>query len=152
MCVEPSLPQDASDPLSSLLYVSHVAIGADKFFDELTDILTVSMARNTALDITGLLIVTPRHFTQLREGARSSLDFVMAAIEADLRHTNIATVLKAPLQKRIGGAWRLVRFEPGSFEERHVTPMLERCHADHSAENVAALMTFIRQLLKTTRD
>jgi hypothetical protein len=152
MRVEPSLPQDVSGPLSSLLYVSHVAIGADTLLNELTDILTVSMARNTALDITGLLIVTPRYFTQLMEGALSSLDFVMSAIEADSRHTDIAMVLKGPLQKRIGGAWRLVRFETGSFEERHVTPLLERCHADHSAENVAALMTFIRQLLRNSRD
>jgi hypothetical protein len=152
MNVEPSQFPDVGGPLSSLLYVSHVSIDADHFLDEVTDILTVSMARNTSFNITGILIVTPRYFTQLMEGSLSAIESVMARIEVDSRHRAIEMILKGPLTKRIGGAWRLVRFEAGSFEERHVTPLLERCHADRNDENVSALLAFIRQLLKTTRD
>jgi hypothetical protein len=152
MNVEPNQFPDVGGPLSFLLYVSHVSIHADHFVDEVTDILTVSMARNTSFNITGMLIVTPRYFTQLMEGSLPAIESVMARIEADTRHTDIAMMLKGPLAKRIGGAWRLVRFEAGSFEERHVTPLLERCHADCNDENATALMALIRQLLKTPRD
>ena len=138
--------------LSSLLYVSRVQIESSCIAEQLSDILTVSIARNTAFNITGLLIATPRYFAQLMEGALPLLDSVMARILEDARHCDIQIVLRAPLDRRIGGAWRLIRFEAGSFEERHVTPPLERAHRDGCEANVAALMALIARLLANTRD
>lgn len=152
MVVVQDQAEETQQSLTSLLYVSEVAVDADHLAWALADILTVSIARNTACDITGLLIATPRYFAQLMEGASSSLDSVMARIMADPRHINIRIVRHGLLDRRIGGSWRLLRFEPGSFEERHVTPVLARAHAEGNDEHIGALMHLMTRLLASNRE
>jgi hypothetical protein len=139
-------PEFVGDPLHALLYVSRVAIDPDRLAWTLADIQTVSVARNTAFDITGLLIATPSYFAQYMEGPRGSLATIMDCIQRDPRHCEIRVIRDGPLARRIGGFWRLVRVEPGSFEARHVTPLLARAHQQPDEAGVAALMGLIRRL------
>jgi hypothetical protein len=146
------IDMDGEAGLYALLYVSRVAVDADRLAWSLADIQTVSVARNTACNITGLLIATPHYFAQLIEGSRDGLDAVMARIRADSRHVDIKIINDGPAHRRIGPSWRLFRFDAGSFEERHVTPVLERAHRDSDKDGTGALMTLVRRLLSTRRE
>jgi hypothetical protein len=138
---------ESGNALRALLYVSRVAIDADQQAAALADIQTVSVARNTASDITGLLIATPSHFAQLLEGPRASIDAVMRAILNDPRHRDIRVVRNMPIARRLGDSWRLLSFDSGSFEERHVTPVLERAHSRQDDASTAALMGLVSRLV-----
>jgi hypothetical protein len=143
---------ESDEGLSALLYVSRVAVDPDRLAWTLADIQTVSVARNTAADITGLLIATPRYFAQFIEGPHASLDAVMARIMLDPRHREIRIVRDMPARRRVGGSWRLIRFEPGSFEERHVTPLLRRAHEAPDEPSGEALMGLVGRLIAARAD
>lgn len=147
MIVQSCSPNAGAAELASLLYASRVTIDPDQLALTLADIQTQSVARNTAHDITGLLIATPRYFAQLLEGPSSALDAVLFDILTDRHHADIQVLQRGTITARIGQSWRLIRFNPGSFEERHVTPVIERAHRDASDENADALMRLVHRLL-----
>lgn len=151
MAIEAGERSKAQGGLALLLYVSRIAVDTDRLSLALADIKSASVATNTEEDITGLLIAAPRYFAQLLEGHDQSLEVVMARIAADRRHTDIRILRHSPIRRRSGGSWRLIRVEGGSFEERHVTPLLERAHESGSESSVTALMGLFNRLRTGTR-
>lgn len=123
----------------SSLYVSLAAIEADRLMDTLADIQTKSVARNSALDITGWLIATPTHFAQLFEGPADAIDSVMDKIANDNRHRDVRVLARTGIDIRSCPTWRSTGFLRGSFEERHVTPLLARVHAHGDADGAESL-------------
>ncbi|QZH74182.1 MAG: BLUF domain-containing protein [Erythrobacter sp.] len=82
----------------------------------LDDIRAVSIARNSQLDVTGLLIVTVLYFAQVLEGPEDAVDEVMRSIAADPRHHEIVVVRRNVLKRLQFPLWRMARFEHETFE------------------------------------
>lgn len=131
---------------SALLYVSRSLLPASLDNDQLIDIQTVALARNSLLDLTGVLIATPAFFTQYLEGAAPALAAVMASIRVDSRHTDIAEMQPARSTTPRFPAWRMACFPPGSFTSRHVEPILARHHGTLAPADADALLAFMTEL------
>lgn len=90
-----------------LVYTSRSLIRSDS--SELDAILTVSMARNRAAGITGMLWSDGTNFAQVLEGEPQAIDATMKRISADRRHSNIDIVLDRPVLRRQFGHWAMTR-------------------------------------------
>jgi hypothetical protein len=130
----------------ALLYVSRSLLPASLDNEQLIDIQAVSLARNSQLDLTGVLIATPVFFTQYLEGAAPALAAVMGSIRADPRHTEIAEMQPAPRAAARFPAWRMACFPPGSFTSRHLEPILARHHGALAPADADALLAFMTDL------
>lgn len=131
----------------SLLCVSHCAVPLAEWPAAVTDIQLASAARNSMLDITGLLIATPGWFTQLLEGSPENIDSVVMSILADARHCDLHIVRRKMIEKPRCSTWRLVRFEQGSFEAMHVRPVLEKAHRNSGSDALIPLDRLIDHIL-----
>lgn len=131
----------------SLLYVSLTAVPIAQWEATLSDIQTISTARNAPLDITGLLIATPDCFAQLLEGPSENVDLVMTSILADQRHHDVRIVRRVIADRRRCPLWRLARFDQGTFEATYIRPALERAHRGTGTEALVPLDRLIDQIL-----
>lgn len=131
----------------SLLCVSRCAVPLAEWSAAVTDIQLVSAARNSMLDITGLLIATPGWFTQLLEGSAENVDSVVMRVLADMRHCDMRIVRRKMIEKPRCSTWRIVRFDQGSFEAMHVRPLLEKAHQSSGSDALMPLDRLIDQIL-----
>lgn len=77
---EPTAPQ----PLHRLFYVSRPRI--DPYGPEPRRILELATQRNSAFDVTGVLVFSGDHFAQVLEGSPDAIERLMVSIRADMRH------------------------------------------------------------------
>jgi Sensors of blue-light using FAD len=84
----------SGEPLFQLLYVSHLAPGAD--FAVVKQIVDVARLRNPAHGITGALLFDGERFCQLIEGAESEVGALMQSIGRDPRHTDVRVLFAGP--------------------------------------------------------
>lgn len=132
---------------SSILYVSRSLVSASEAREQWAAIQAASVARNSRLDLTGVLIVTPDYFTQFLEGEAASLECVMSSIRADPRHADIFETRTAPMFDSIQfPAWRMACFSPSSFVSRHLAPILERHHREISLSDALDFIVFMRNI------
>lgn len=131
----------------SLLSVSRCAVPLAEWSAVVMDIQLVSAARNSMLDITGLLIATPGWFTQLLEGPPENVDSVLMSILADMRHCDMRIIRRKMIERPRCATWRVVRFEQGSFEAMHVRPLLEKAHQQSEADAILRLDRLIDHIL-----
>lgn len=78
----------------SILYISDSKVGLNK--DEIDKIMNISVFNNTALDISGFLVLQNGHFLQLLEGKENDVKMIFKRIKNDDRHSNIIYVLNQP--------------------------------------------------------
>jgi hypothetical protein len=96
----------------SLLYVSR-RVGAPEDHDEdVAKIVEVSTTRNVELGITGALVGTPQHFSQILEGGREAVETLMRSIVADPRHTGVAVIETQELPERAFARWSMAHIGP----------------------------------------
>jgi len=129
--------------VNALIYASHSLLDPPGNAGQLEDIRSVSLARNSTIELTGFLIATPMLFTQYLEGEQAALDAVMASIRADPRHCDLREVALPAIEHRRCPAWRMTTFEPGSFVSRHLEPAIERFHADPTQRNLTHILRFM---------
>lgn len=127
----------------SLVYVSRSACGTEDRSKHLDDIQAVSIARNTELDITGLLIATVDHFAQLLEGPSAGVDAVMRSIVADPRHQEVRIVRRIEVPARRYPHWRMARFDGETFGAVKADPLLAACHKGDDSNAIASLNRLI---------
>jgi hypothetical protein len=60
---------------------------------ELLSLLELSRAKNVRLNITGLLLYKEGNFMQMLEGEKDTVLNLYAAIQKDVRHHNVITVM-----------------------------------------------------------
>jgi hypothetical protein len=75
--------------ITSLLYISRSTLPLPDQARELDAIVEVGRSRNAALNVTGAMIFTGRHFAQILEGSASALSELMTSIRADQRHSHV---------------------------------------------------------------
>jgi len=92
--------------LQEIIYVSTLA--AEASVRVVADIAIKARSHNKDADITGLLIFDGQHFCQQLEGVAAKVAEVMARIQLDPRHHDVAIVYQGPLDRR-----RFSRFSLG---------------------------------------
>ncbi|KQQ66243.1 BLUF domain-containing protein [Microbacterium sp. Leaf320] len=95
----------AANPLVSLVYCSSATRPFDE--QELARLLEVSRARNSARDITGMLLYRGGEFVQILEGPRSDVEELMEAIGRDPRHRDVRVLIEEPLHERRFDEWTM---------------------------------------------
>lgn len=123
----------------SLTYISQASIDPRDRATALDDIMTVAVARNTMLDITGLLIISPGHFAQILEGPMLAVETVMASIKADPRHTALRIVRQSSIEKTCFPHWRMARLDSDNFGATTIAPLLMAAHAEGDPKAVDRL-------------
>lgn len=102
-----------SEPLYALLYQSTAVRRFDS--DGLDAILQTAIARNEALNVTGLLLYghvprlpqVPGVFVQWLEGRRNDVLALYETIRADPRHTDVETLAEGPAAEMAAADARL---------------------------------------------
>lgn len=116
----------------SVTYVSVPRIAVAARADVLDDLQAISVAANSVLEITGILLVTPRYFAERLEGPPANVQVVLDRIVADQRHHDLRVIRKSHVAARCFRTWRMVRFEGENFGDAGITPVLAGAHGDGS--------------------
>lgn len=97
----------ASGPATiySTVYVSTATVQFSE--DDVADLLAASRMNNSALDITGMLLVKDGQFMQALEGPEAAVRALMAKISADERHTDFWTLSEEQRQIRQFPEWTM---------------------------------------------
>jgi hypothetical protein len=75
--------------------------------DDLDRILESAIRRNTALNVTGMLLYADGSFMQVLEGEAAAVDEVFARVENDARHTGIFLIERSPIDERSFDRWSM---------------------------------------------
>ncbi|MFN3899266.1 MAG: BLUF domain-containing protein [Alishewanella aestuarii] len=94
-----------SEPLLQLTYISDIAPGLSR--EQIAAIHQQAERNNQRLGITGVLLVTSRHFLQLLEGPAKQVKACFAAITADPRHQSVRLVSERLVQQRQFPHWQM---------------------------------------------
>ena len=100
--------ESASDGAGGLLrlqYVSRAAV--DLPADAVQAIVSWSAAFNARAHVTGALIFTGTHFSQVLEGPPSTVRPLMASISRDSRHRDIRMLYESAISKRRFAGWSM---------------------------------------------
>ena len=100
-CV-PGRPEE----LLRLQYVSRAA--ADLPPEAVQEIVAWSTAFNARSHITGALIATGSHFSQVLEGPAAAVQPLMASIARDARHRDVRMLYESVVTKRRFGTWAMM--------------------------------------------
>lgn len=106
--------------LRSLLYESRILIPLADRPLEIERIVTVSMARNPGLDVTGALIGTQDRFAQVLEGPAEAIDTLMSSIVCDMRHADLTVVSDQDILERRFPRWSMAYFGQAGYVSRLV--------------------------------
>ncbi|MGM0551957.1 MAG: BLUF domain-containing protein [Bacteroidota bacterium] len=90
-------------PLIHIVYVSFSSKPLSN--QELNELLTTIRKKNSANEITGLLLYNNSTFIQVIEGAEETLHRVFEKIRKDVRHTNVVILMEEPIQQRTFPGW-----------------------------------------------
>ena len=90
-----------------VVYLSRSLVQAD---DAVLDaIVDVSVRRNAAVGIGGILWSGRGEFVQALEGGHDEVQATLQRIAADARHTDLEIICDCTVQSRMFGAWAMVR-------------------------------------------
>lgn len=122
--------------LHQVFYISHSRATPA----EVEQILTSARRHNLERQVTGALLFTGGHFAQIIEGSAQALADTMAAIDADIRHTQVTRLIESSLPQRRFEAWTMAYIAaPGAdvlIQELLATPDIPA----ERAERVLRLM------------
>ncbi|RSK34022.1 BLUF domain-containing protein [Hymenobacter metallilatus] len=91
--------------LHHLIYQSTAAIDLSGM--DLGRMLSQSRTRNTAADITGMLLYDGVRFLQVLEGPVEAVSTTFARICSDCRHTQVQMLANGPVAQRQFGQWAM---------------------------------------------
>jgi hypothetical protein len=74
---------------------------------EIEKIMASSVKNNPKLDITGVLLYSPKSFVQYIEGELGALNKLYDKIKSDGRHKNTVMISNAPIKERSFPAWHM---------------------------------------------
>lgn len=89
----------------TLIYVSSATVLFSE--DALLKLLEKARAKNTSLDITGMLLYRGGNFMQLLEGPEQAVKSLAQKIKLDSRHMGFQTLLEQDKDNRDFGDWRM---------------------------------------------
>lgn len=89
----------------SLVYVSSASTLFTK--QQLTELLQIAREKNTAAQITGMLLYKDGNFMQVLEGEESAVKQVYNHISADNRHKGVIVLLSGTVENRTFPDWSM---------------------------------------------
>jgi hypothetical protein len=92
--------------MKSILYVSKAQLGAPDAGEEVDRIVAGAREKNRTNGISGMLVFTGDHFSQVLEGPEEPLDELMVSIRRDQRHHSLCEFAR-PVSARSFAAWSL---------------------------------------------
>lgn len=111
--------------IRSILFVSRSLIQPSEEGREIELLLTEGKDRNAALDVTGALIFTHRHFAEILEGPPGSIETLMHSIRRDPRHCDLRIVEDLSVERRAFTRWAMAYRGPASYVSKRVAPLLD---------------------------
>lgn len=126
------------------LYRSTARLDADAAPAALTDIVQVSILRNSALGVTGALMFTGKSFAQYVEGPEPAILALKASILRDQRHAEVATLAEGNYARRLFSGWSLAYAGPSRFVAETVERAIARSGSSYDGTRrlVAMLLEF----------
>jgi hypothetical protein len=119
------------------LYVSRCRLPSAWAPKAIRDIVAISRARNSGLNVTGALLFTGSRFAQYLEGAQEAIEQLQASIRRDPRHHAVSTVDENEAATRRFGDWSLAYAGPSLFVADKVETVL-----DNAGELIGLLHEF----------
>lgn len=150
-----SMPADtlvAPKQVFQIVYVSSAVEPMEPA--ELTALLKRARARNTADNVTGMLLYHDGNFMQLLEGEEKTVRATHQRIKRDPRHTGMITLIQAPAAERLCTDWSM-GMKYLSAEDLRATPGLSsfltgtpRGDSKSEASKVMRLLYQFRETLR----
>jgi len=137
--------------VTALMYVSRSCLPKAAAAFEVDRIVEHSVARNQTLEIRGALIFTERHFAQVIEGPKQSIDALMASILRDRRHADVSILSEAAVDDYRFPNWTLAYRGGASYMDQQVAALMRPQDADRQDE-AARLYFLIRKLAIESQD
>ena len=97
----------ATGPLYRLAYRSRSLIAADRSDAELAQILRTARARNSALKVTGALMLYQNWFAQILEGPEDAIKSLYDRIKTDARHDSVQLLEQGAATQRSFEKWAM---------------------------------------------
>lgn len=116
----------SGNSLVSLLYVSRSELPGLGGSWHVREIVDQAVVQNAKFGITGALIFTELHFSQILEGPAWSVKSLMKCIARDPRHRDVRIVREHPISKRVFDCWSMAYDEPAPYLDRQVKQLLSR--------------------------
>jgi uncharacterized Fe-S cluster-containing MiaB family protein len=85
---------------------------------DLVELLKVARSRNTAADVSGMLLYHSGSFLQVLEGPEKNVEELYARIQQDPRHTRCLLVLRETIQKKEFENWSMGFVDTTKVAER----------------------------------
>jgi hypothetical protein len=118
---------------------------------DLKQILSTSVLRNQADNITGALCFSRDAFVQVLEGTRHKVSKTFQRIAADVRHKDVELIGLEPVHARAFGNWSMA-FIDDSKEVREI--IMTHCGADRlvtDALDLSRITALVREMLGKPR-
>lgn len=132
--------------MQTFLYISRNLLGADSN-DQMLDIRARSLARNSQLELSGMLVATPAHFVQVIEGPGQSVKELVAILAADPRHADLVTLDDRPIERRTFRKWTMLTFPAGGFLDRYLEPAISvQLAIPATGSNGEPMMSFLKRI------
>lgn len=101
-------PAHNSSEGSSLFHIAYVSSAVKPFSaEELLELLKRARARNTAAQVTGILLYHDGNLMQLLEGPEVAVRATHQRILQDPRHTGMIKLIAAPARERLFSDWSM---------------------------------------------
>lgn len=121
----------------SVLYVSRrLATSA-----EVDDIIEMSRARNTTLQITGALFACLDRSAQILEGPKAGVDTLMTSIHRDRRHADVAVLLNEDIEMRRFPGWSMAYSGESAFVDGLIKALVKRTTPEPDTHQVRRLIS-----------
>ncbi len=139
-----------------LKFVMYVSDACPKMLDDqeqmISDLIDIERAakhRNSALNITGVLLVDNGHFIQLLEGYEAEVDELLASIKNDSRHSNVCVLMDEEISARSFGDWNMDIFTLDIQPELKSSDLhrFRDCYLANEKPNAREVATWVRRLI-----
>ena len=117
--------------------------------EQIKALMAQSVANNTALGITGILLYKDGNFLQAIEGEEPAIDGLFAKIAADPRHKTITKLLKAKIVDREFSNWAMAFKDLASPEIRNNPAYSDYLQTELVASEFSQQPSKAKTLLKT---
>ncbi len=138
--------------LLSLIYVSRSLLALPSQAEEVDKIVTESTERNRSLEVRGALIFTERHFAQILEGPKETIDQLMVSIRRDWRHEQVTVIERRPIDGYRFADWSLAYWGDAGYMDGKVERLLEKADALSRSGQIYNLFDLMQRLAFESRE
>ncbi len=130
-----------SHSLERMVYCSRATVPTSSLL-LISDILATSQRNNDRDGLTGGLAISDGWYLQVVEGNGAALDRLLARLEKDSRHTDIAVLERRPIAGRLFSGWSMTSARITPEIEPALKALIDDCRVSPAAA-VAGLLEIV---------